>query len=212
MIRRTLKAIAEQIAYKTKDVSTLLDLIIIIAYTKHMIETDNSPALFLIAVSVFFYFPLLLIVIYLLLLIPKFICILILEVMKIKKQNNSRFDYNSNYNYDGDKEYKWENQQSYDWWKEQYRSYQEQQNSTYNDYNKENYQNRNDRQQNNTTRRTDELSEALSFYGLKIPFTESELKDKRRKLMKTAHPDEGGDTETAANINRYFDILKKYAS
>ena len=27
--------------------------------------------------------------------------------------------------------------------------------------------------------------------------------------MKTAHPDEGGNTEAAADINRYFDILKK---
>lgn len=27
-----------------------------------------------------------------------------------------------------------------------------------------------------------------------------------------AHPDEGGNTETAADINRYFDILKKYAN
>lgn len=211
MIRRILKTIAEQIAYKTKDVSTLLAFVIIIVYTKNMIETDNSPALFLIAVSIFFYFPLLLIVIYLLLLIPKLVCILILEVIKMRTQDDSSFNYDNDY--DDNKEYKWENQQSYDWWKEQHRNYQEQRDNTnYDNYNKQNHQNHNDRQQNNTTRRKDELSEALSFYGLKIPFTESELKDKRRKLMKTAHPDEGGDTETAANINRYYDILKKYTS
>ena len=70
------------------------------------------------------------------------------------------------------------------------------------------------RQQNNGTAgyKKDELHDALSFYGLSIPFTQDQLREKRRKLMKTAHPDEGGNTEAAADINRYFDILKKYAN
>mgnify|MGYP002731417349 CR=1 FL=1 len=53
---------------------------------------------------------------------------------------------------------------------------------------------------------------ALEFYKLQMPFTEKELKERRRQFMKTAHPDAGGSNEEAEKINEYYEILKKYAS
>lgn len=214
MLQRMIKTVAEYIAYRTKDVSALTSLMIVIVHTKYMLETDNSPALFLIAMSVFFYFPLILVLTYLALLIPKMVCMLFLEIIKIKEDysKNGYTDNSSNTsdaNGSAGEEYRWKEQQSYDWWQSQYKQYQSQQEKQQN--NNSNSSNSNYKQ-NNTYQRKDELSEALSFYNLTIPFTESELRDKRRKLMKTAHPDEGGSTETAADINRYFDVLKRYVS
>lgn len=210
MLQRMIKTVAEYIAYRTKDVSALTSLMIVIVHTKYMLETDNSPALFLIAMSVFFYFPLILVLTYLALLIPKVVCMLFLEIIKIK-EDYSKNGYTDSSN-TGDaggsagEEYRWKEQKSYDWWQSQYKQYQSQQEKQQNNSSNSNYK------QNNPYQRKDELSEALSFYNLTIPFTESELRDKRRKLMKTAHPDEGGSTETAADINRYFDVLKRYVS
>lgn len=53
---------------------------------------------------------------------------------------------------------------------------------------------------------------ALKYFGLKTPFTAEQLKAKRRKFMKTAHPDVGGSAEDAKKINRYYDVLKRYAA
>lgn len=161
--------------------------------------------------SVFFYFPLILVLTYLALLIPKVVCMLFLEIIKIKEDysKNGYTDSSSNTDDAGGsagEEYRWKEQKSYDWWQSQYKQYQSQQEKQQNNSSNSNYK------QNNPYQRKDELSEALSFYNLTIPFTESELRDKRRKLMKTAHPDEGGSTETAADINRYFDVLKRYVS
>ena len=63
-----------------------------------------------------------------------------------------------------------------------------------------------------STSHVSDYEKALKFYGLKVPFTEKELKEKRRKMMKTAHPDAGGSTNEAETINQYYDILKKYAN
>ena len=53
-----------------------------------------------------------------------------------------------------------------------------------------------------------DIDKALRYYNLNIPFSQDELKNKRRLLMKSAHPDSGGSTEEAEKINRYYDILK----
>ncbi|MDQ9748287.1 hypothetical protein RFY98_17340, partial [Acinetobacter baumannii] len=58
----------------------------------------------------------------------------------------------------------------------------------------------------------DDLHTALFFYGLSLPFTEKELRDKRKILMKKYHPDAGGNPKDAEKVNVYFDILKKFAS
>lgn len=54
-----------------------------------------------------------------------------------------------------------------------------------------------------------EIDKALRYYHLSIPFSQEELRNKRRLLMKSAHPDSGGSTEEAEKINRYYDVLKK---
>lgn len=197
MLQQILKRLAEQIAYGTKDVAKLLALLFTAGYVIHMTATDKSPVLFLILIAWLIYFPLSLIIIYVLLLIPKIVCIIVLQMLHIdNKENFNNFNFHFEYESNG------------------YRS-REQQNQyeSYNSYDRQNWQKTEENnQQQSRTGRKDELGEALDFYGLKIPFTEEQLRDKRRKLMKTAHPDEGGNTETAADINRYFDILKKYAS
>lgn len=54
-----------------------------------------------------------------------------------------------------------------------------------------------------------EIDKALRYYHLSIPFSQEELRNKRRLLMKSAHPDSGGSTEEAEKINLYYDILKE---
>lgn len=53
-----------------------------------------------------------------------------------------------------------------------------------------------------------EIDKALHYCYLNIPFSQEELRNKRRLLMKSAHPDSGGSTEEAEKINRYYDTLK----
>lgn len=53
-----------------------------------------------------------------------------------------------------------------------------------------------------------DLTEALAAYYLEPGYTEADLKKRKRKLMKTFHPDEGETNEEyAQKINRYYDIL-----
>lgn len=54
-----------------------------------------------------------------------------------------------------------------------------------------------------------EIDKALRYYHLSIPFSQEELRNRRRILMKSAHPDSGGSTEEAEKINRYYDVLKE---
>jgi hypothetical protein len=55
------------------------------------------------------------------------------------------------------------------------------------------------------------LDDAMSLYGLKIPFTQVELNKARGKLMKIHHPDVGGSEEMAKKINAAYEILSHYA-
>ena len=215
-MKQIFEKIAEQIAYNTKDVATMLTMIAGFMYGKFMLTTDRSPALLIILAILIFYLPLFFAVIYLLLLIPKLVCIVILQVIYAKDRKNDFYSgsqNNTNYNNEWSSQYQNTGYESWQQdWKRTYQQYQshkdtnQKYNQQYNQYNSQNSQ------QNKTSQRKDELSEALSFYGLAIPFTEEQLRDKRRKLIKTAHPDEGGNTEAAADINRYFDILKKFAN
>lgn len=54
-----------------------------------------------------------------------------------------------------------------------------------------------------------EIDKALRYYHLNIPFSQEELRNRRRILMKSAHPDSGGSIEEAEKINHYYDVLKK---
>ena len=54
-----------------------------------------------------------------------------------------------------------------------------------------------------------DVDKALYYYHLNIPFSQEELRNKRRILMKSAHLDSGGNIEEAEKINHYYDVLKK---
>ena len=44
-----------------------------------------------------------------------------------------------------------------------------------------------------------DIDKALHYYHLNIPFSQEELRNRRRILMKSAHPDSGGSTGTASS-------------
>lgn len=227
MLKQIFLRIAEVIAYNTKDVVSLITLIVWLLYTKNWIPNDRSPAVLVIFFAVILYLPVFYAVFYILMLIPKFICFIILQIIyaKTRYKNNKDDEFEhfwkeQNQAYDDiereqkereekerQNEQAW--QSSYESWKRTYERYRSQQEETY----QKTYSQSGDQYEYNTYGpKKDELHDALSFYGLSIPFTQDQLREKRRKLMKTAHPDEGGNTEAAADINRYFDILKKYAN
>ena len=87
-MKQIFEKIAEQIAYNTKDVATMLTMIAGFMYGKFMLTTDRSPALLIILAILIFYLPLFFAVIYLLLLIPKLVCIVILQVVYAKDRKN----------------------------------------------------------------------------------------------------------------------------
>lgn len=58
----------------------------------------------------------------------------------------------------------------------------------------------------------DELSEALRYFHLTMPYTENETRQRWKVLIKEAHPDAGGSEEDAKKINTYYELLKKYAT
>lgn len=104
---------------------------------------------------------------------------------------------------------------AYEEFKRQYNRYYYQKNNANSGSNSQNNNSGNsynNSRSSGSTAHVSDYEKALKFYGLKIPFTEKELKEKRRKMMKTAHPDAGGSTNEAETINQYYDILKKYAN
>lgn len=227
MLKQILLRIAEAIAYNTKDIVSLITLIVWLLYTKNWISNDSSPAVLVIFFAVILYLPVFYAVFYILMLIPKFICFIILQIIyaKARYKNNKDDEFEhfwkeQNQAYDDiereqkereekerQNEQAWQN--SYESWKRTYERYRSQQEEGY----QKTYNQSGGQYEHNTSGpQKDELHDALLFYGLSMPFTQDQLREKRRKLMKTAHPDEGGNTETAADINRYFDILKKYAN
>ena len=238
MLKKILFNIIALIAYRTNEIVMAITLIVWILYTKNWLAHDSSSAIFVIFFAVILYLPVFFVVFYLLMLIPKFVCFIILQIIyakarydKDKDDEFERFWDEQEKAYDDieceqrereereekerQNEQAWQN--SYESWKRTYERYHSQQEENYQRTYSENKQQGStdyDRQQYShgaAGHKKDELHDALSFYGLSIPFTQDKLKEKRRKLMKTAHPDEGGDVETAADINRFFDILKKYA-
>lgn len=53
---------------------------------------------------------------------------------------------------------------------------------------------------------------ALRMFGVRTPFTADQLHRRWRELMKSNHPDAGGSTAKAAQINENYQMLLKYAS
>ena len=220
IFRKILIWVMEAVAYNTKDTATVFMLILSIWWGNELIHTDKEPVLIAVLALLFFYGPIFYLVTSILLIIPKFICLLILKLMEEKGNNWNRY-YQRNFSqqqresqykqqYDNSRDSSSYSYSSQDAWKKAWeqaeRKYQQQNTKNQND--QQNYNQSGPNQQ----RKRDELQEALDFYGLTIPFTETVLREKRKKLIKEAHPDEGGSNEKAADINRYFDILKKFAN
>lgn len=63
----------------------------------------------------------------------------------------------------------------------------------------------------NHGRKLTEFERAKALYEVEIPFTLEEINKKKKELMKKYHPDLGGDTEKAIEINAAFDLLEKFA-
>lgn len=64
-------------------------------------------------------------------------------------------------------------------------------------------------QQNHTAARHVDMTreQALSILGLSRGAGPSEIKDAHRRLMRVMHPDRGGNSEQAAQVNRAKDVL-----
>lgn len=225
IFRKTLIWIMNTIAYNTKDTATVFMLLLAIWWGNELVNTDHVPIILAVLAIIFFYGPIFYLVSSVLLIIPKLVCLIILKLMEEKENNWNRY-YQRNYNQkqkedqykqqhdksEDSSSYSYSSQEAKDSWKKAWeqaeRKYQQQNSYSENQGNQKSYNQSGPNQQ----RKHDELQEALDFYGLTIPFTETVLREKRKKLIKEAHPDEGGSNERAADINRYFDVLKKFAN
>lgn len=225
IFRKTLIWVMNTIAYNTKDTATVFMLLLAIWWGNELVNTDRVPIILAVLAIIFFYGPIFYLVISVLLIIPKLVCLIILKLMEEKGNNWNRY-YQRNYSqqqredqyrqqYDKSEDsssYSYSSQDTKDSWKKAWeqaeRKYQQQNTGSGNQNNQQNHNQSGPNQQ----RKHDELQEALDFYNLTIPFTETVLREKRKKLIKEAHPDEGGSNERAADINRYFDVLKKFAN
>ena len=225
IFRKTLIWIMNAIAYNTKDTATVFMLLLAVWWGNELVNTDNVPIILAVLAIIFFYGPIFYLVSSVLLIIPKLVCLIILKLMEGKGNNWNRY-YQRNYSQqqredqykqqhdksEDSSSYSYSSQDAKDSWKKAWeqaeRKYQQQNSYSENQGNQKSYNQSGPNQQ----RKHDELQEALDFYGLTIPFTETVLREKRKKLIKEAHPDEGGSNERAADINRYFDVLKKFAN
>lgn len=57
-----------------------------------------------------------------------------------------------------------------------------------------------------------DFDRALRVFGLKLPFSSADLKKRRNELVKKNHPDHGGTNEKMIEINKAYELLKRYAS
>ena len=189
--------------------------------TGHWIAVNKDGMnVFIVLFSVLVIYPLLGLVLSVLIIIPSFICRMILYALGNDANAEDHYSYTHDNNSDSNNTYS--NAEN------GYQRYQNQQQggrycgySGYG-YNSGNagygYNNTGTGQRDysyNYSGRANTKSDyemALEFYKLQMPFTEKELKERRRQFMKTAHPDAGGSNEEAEKINEYYEILKKYAS
>lgn len=212
IFRKTLIWIMNTIAYNTKDTATVFMLLLAIWWGNELVNTDHVPIILAVLAIIFFYGPIFYLVSSVLLIIPKLVCLIILKLMEYnQKQKEDQYKQQHDKSEDSSS-YSYSSQDAKDSWKKAWeqaeRKYQQQNSYSENQGNQKSYNQSGPNQQ----RKHDELQEALDFYGLTIPFTETVLREKRKKLIKEAHPDEGGSNERAADINRYFDVLKKFAN
>lgn len=177
-------------------------------------ENGSSPAILLALLIIFIIYPILKLVFSVLSIPVMFICAIYLEYKK--KGFSDEWEHNKSESAGqewNDREWNeyWERQKSRSG--ENYEKYyrqSEQQNNSGQQQNQQQQRQQNYQQSNSS--QNEQYRQAMSFYGLKMPFTEQQLREKRRALMKKAHPDVGGSTKEAEKINVYFDVLKRYAA
>lgn len=221
MAKNTLKKILAVIGYHSPDIVRIVATVMCIIMTSHWIAVNKDGMnVFIVLFSVLVIYPLLILVLSVLIIIPSLICRMFLYALGNDANAEDHYSYTYDNNSDSDNAYSNAGNG--------YQRYQSQQQdgryygySGYG-YNSGNagygYNNAGTGQRDysyNYSGRTNTKSDyemALEFYKLQMPFTEKELKERRRQFMKTAHPDAGGSNEEAEKINEYYEILKKYAS
>ncbi|PWY60504.1 hypothetical protein DMI82_04065 [Blautia sp. BCRC 81119] len=221
MAKNILKKILTVIGYHSPDIARIVTIVMCIIMTGHWIAVNKDGMnVFIVLFSVLVIYPLLGLVLSVLIIIPSFICRMILYALG----NDANAEDHYSYTYDNNSD----SNNAYSNAENGYQRYQNQQQSgryygySGYGYNSGNagygYSNTGTGQRDysyNYSGRTNMKSDyemALEFYKLQMPFTEKELKERRRQFMKTAHPDAGGSNEEAEKINEYYEILKKYAS
>lgn len=218
MAKNILKKILAAIGYHSPDIARIITTIMCIIMTSHWIAVNKDGMnVFIVLFSVLVIYPLLGLVLSVLIIIPSFICRMILYALG----NDANAEDHYSYTCDNDSDNTYSNAEN------GYQRYQNQQGGRYYGYsgygyNSGNggfdYNNAGTGQQDYSyhysgrTGTKNDYEMALEFYKLQMPFTEKELKERRRQFMKTAHPDAGGSNEEAEKINEYYEILKKYAS
>lgn len=218
--KKIIRHIAMIFVYYRTNISKVITALVCIFILNDWIKTDNSPSWFLAAIIIIVVYPVFYLVFSALMLIPYTIGLIILRVIKDDDYDSFDENYYGYYNYRHDAGRN--TQQNY------YQSNQQAESNYQQSQNKNNNQQQGYKQQNNYYRQqsnrngqknsrqgsgvASEYEKALKFYGLQMPFTKEELKNKRRQLMKKAHPDAGGNTEEAEKVNVYYDILIKYAN
>ena len=63
-----------------------------------------------------------------------------------------------------------------------------------------------------SSRQESDFDKALRVFGVKLPFSSADLKKRRNELVRKNHPDHGGTNEKMIEINKAYDLLKRYAS
>ena len=221
MAKNILKKILAATGYHSPDIVRIAATVMCIIMTSHWITVNKDGMdIFIVLFSVLFVYPLLILVLSVLIIIPSLICRMILYALG--NDTNAEKHYSYTYDNNSDSNNAYSNDEN------GYQGYQsQQQGGRYYGYSGYGYNSGNaGYSYNNTgagqqdysysysgkTNTKRDYEKALEFYKLQMPFTEKELKERRRQFMKTAHPDAGGSNEEAEKINEYYEILKKYAS
>lgn len=225
--KELIQKIASAIVDNAIDYARILTFFSCVLVAIDWISSDDSPAIFLIMLIAIFIYPILFLVFSALMMMLKAVSWLFLAFSGYKYRYADDWDDEDS---DGDPYWEYTNKQNRSHTYSNHYSnrgphqeyYNDRSNNGYNEHtydSKNNYSNRNNQNNKNNShtyhnnyRNRSDLNVALDYYGLTIPFSEKTLKDKRKELIKRAHPDAGGSEEDAKKINVYYDILKHYIS
>lgn len=124
-------------------------------------------------------------------------------------QSSSQWSYSNSQSSNGQRSYS--NSQSSNSQKTQSESSNTNRQKTYSEGNNTNHQ-QTDHGSSTKSACQIKYENALRMFGVRTPFTADQLHRRWRELMKSNHPDAGGSTVKAAQINENYQMLLKYAS